>query len=131
MSNLERDLRNLSRAGFPLWVDERMRFIIVEDVQLPYGYDRARIPVLIELPKSYPRVPPGVGGSQVYIPDDIRFLGSSLDDVHVGNTPSFKTPGWPDWAWLCYERIDWNPLCDNLITFLEMIRANLTNPATN
>ncbi|TWU20725.1 E2/UBC family protein [Bythopirellula polymerisocia] len=130
MSTLEHDLRNLSCAGFSLWVDERRRFVIVEHVQLPLGYDRHWIPVLIELPRSYPMVPPGVGGNRVYIPKGMRFLGSLLQDVHPACTPNFITPGWRDWAWLCYEKIDWNPLRDDLITFIELIRANLTNPTT-
>lgn len=130
MSALDRDLRNLSRAGFSLWVDERMRFVIVEDVQLPHGYDRSEIPLLIELPSVYPSLAPGVGKDRIFIPGDIQYRGSWLEDVHDGTTTRYKTPGWSDWAWLCYEQIAWNPLRDDLIVFVEMVRANLTNPKT-
>jgi hypothetical protein len=128
MTRLLDDLRDLSRVGFPLWVDDHYRFVIVEGVQLPCGYNQQTIPVLIELPKRYPMTPPGVGGNRVYVPRKLRYRHSKIEDVHLGVGPWFKTPGWRSWAWLCYERIDWNPWRDNLITFIEMLRANLTNP---
>ncbi|NOY42834.1 MAG: hypothetical protein GXP26_13490 [Planctomycetes bacterium] len=130
MSRLERDLRNLSRAGFPLWIDEQRRFVIVEGIQLPYGYDRSEIPLLIELPSVYPSLAPGVGKDRIFIPGDIQYRGSRLEDVHDGVTPRYETPERYDWAWLCYEKIVWNPLRDDLIAFVEMVRANLTNPET-
>jgi len=130
MSSLERDLRNLSTVGFSLWVDERRRFVIVEGVQLPRGYDRSTFPLLIELPWMYPTVPPGVGGSSVYVPSGLRYMGASLRDVHPNTTPPFLTPRWNDWAWLCYEKITWNPLRDDLVAFVEMVRSDLTNPKT-
>ncbi|TWU21313.1 E2/UBC family protein [Bythopirellula polymerisocia] len=130
MSTLDRDLRNLSRAGFSLWIDERRRFVIVEGVHLPHGYDRPKIPVLIELPSVYPSLAPGVGKDRIYIPGDIRYLGYCLRDVHTGAIPRYHTPGWNGWAWLCYEQIAWNPLRDDMIAFIEMVRASLTDPET-
>lgn len=130
MNRLKRDLRNLSRAGFSLWIDERKRFVIVEGIQLPYGYDRSEIPLMIELPSVYPNLAPGVGKDRIFIPGDIQYRGSWLEDVHNKVTPRYKTPKRYDWAWLCYQQIVWNPLRDDLITFVEMVRANLTNPKT-
>ncbi len=128
MPRLLDDLYDLSSAGFSLCIDDDYRFVIVDDVLLPRGYNHRTIPVLIELPERYPMTPPGVGADRVYVPKKLRYRHSKIEDVHrhVGST--YSTPGWGPWAWLCYERIEWNPWRDNLITFIEMLRANLTNP---
>lgn len=128
MSRKEKHLRNLSRVGFTLWIDDDLRFVIVEGVLLPPGYDRNRIPVLIELPSNYPVTPPGVGDNRIYVPGSLRYGGRELEDIHEGSTPNVATPGWDDWAWMCYEEIEWEPCRDDLITLIETIRADLTDP---
>lgn len=107
------------------------RAIVICHLRLPPGYDRNEIPLLVELPADYPCSPPGIAGRRVYVPPDLRFHGHRLADIHPGTTPCFSTPGFGPWAWLCYETIEWNPLGDNLITFLEMIRGDLTDPTIN
>ena len=47
-------------------------------------------------------------------------------DLHK-STPFRGNDGW---AWFCYERIDWDPNWDDLVTLLEMIRSDLANPET-
>ena len=128
MSRKQRDLQNLSRAGFTIWVGDDRDFVIVENVRLPPGYDRRTIPVLIELPPDYPLVPPGVGSDHIYVPGSLRYHGHKLEDIHEWTTPAFRTPGWNGWAWMCYDHIAWDPHRDDLIVFIETVRADLTNP---
>ena len=128
MSKKERHLENLSSVGFSLWIGKDLKFVIVEGVRLPSGYNRRSIPVLIELPINYPLTPPGVGGNHIYVPGELRYEGCELRDIHEASTPSFKTPGFSGWAWMCYEHIDWDSCRDDLITLIETIRADLTNP---
>ncbi|MDA1278409.1 MAG: hypothetical protein O2960_30830 [Verrucomicrobia bacterium] len=129
-SRLERDLGELSHA-FQLWIDEDNEFVVVSGVRLPPGYNTRQIDVLIELPDDYPFSPPGVADSPVYLPPNLRFRGRALDDLHKFRTPCCETPGFGPWAWFCYEDVQWSPENDNLIKFLEMIRADLTNPETS
>jgi hypothetical protein len=76
----------------------------------------------VEIPDDYPESPPGVGGSHILVPSDLRFRGREPKDFHPWAGPD-------GWAWWCYERIDWDPCRDNLITLLEVIRAHMTHPS--
>ena len=117
---LKEDIKALSYS-FSVVVDDDYSSIIVKNFNLPPGYNRGQIPVLLELPSDYPESPPGVGSAMVYVPDDLRFNGRKPNDFHDGN-------GADGWAWWCYEWIAWNPKRDNLITFFELLRAHMTNP---
>ncbi len=130
MSRKQRDVRSLSRAGFKLWLDEEYDFVIVDGVRLPPGYNMSSIPLLIELPATYPLAPPGIAGSLLFVPRKLRFGRRQLEDIHERVTPTFETPGWNAWAWMCYENLEWDPFRDNLITFVEMVRTDLTDPKT-
>jgi len=131
-NNTGRLMEALQRLSFhfPLCVNDDHKFVVVGGVRLPPGYNRDHTPLLIELPADFPCSPPGIAGRRVFVPPDLRFRGRRLADIHPGTTPRFSTPGFGPWAWLCYEAINWNPLKDNLITFIEMVRADLTNPET-
>jgi hypothetical protein len=125
---LERDIEQLSHH-YPLWLDDDDRFLIVQAVLLPPGYDREETSLLIELPPDYPLTPPGISPNRLYVDPNLRFNDDYLDGVHKDIQPSWNPPYGP-WAWFCYENIKWNPLTDNLITFIEMVRADFTNPPT-
>ncbi|MGD1020127.1 MAG: E2/UBC family protein [Verrucomicrobiia bacterium] len=128
-SRLERDLLNLSRA-FPLQVDDGYAFVLVSGLKLPPGYNRPSTDMLLELPADYPICPPGVGGSYVYLPPALRFHGRRLDDLHEDHLPTFYPAKVGSWAWFCYEYVAWSPHRDDLIKFVEMVRADLTKPKT-
>ena len=115
---------------FPLWVDDAYRFVIVQKVKLPTGYNQQKTSILVELPADYPSSPPGIGKYRIYVSPTLRFYGRRLKDVHEGTTPIYLTPGFGPWAWFCYQTINWDPLEDDLIVLLEMIRADLTDPPT-
>jgi hypothetical protein len=126
---LERDLRALSR-GFRLWIDDDYAFVIIVDLVLPPGYGQSHTAMLLELPDDYPLSPLGVGESHVFLPPSLRFRGRRISDLHDWQTPSVDTPGFGPWAWFCYERVRWSPERDDLIRFVEMVRADLANPRT-
>jgi len=126
---LYRQLRELSH-GFPIWIGDDGDFVVVGRVRLPAGYNRAETELLIDIPYDYPLTPPGVGHHRVYVPPCLRYGGRELKDIHEATTPSFETPGFGPWAWWCYEDIRWDPLRDTLITFVEMIRADMAHPST-
>jgi hypothetical protein len=111
-------------VGYLLSVSSDFRWIIVRDFRLPPGFNYFCTDVLVEIPQDYPCSPPGVA-AHVYLSPKLRFKGQELQDLHEGTTP-----GWGDWAWFCYSKIDWDPNRDDLIKFMEMVRADLTNPGT-
>ena len=117
---LERDLLDLSHK-YRLDVDEELQYFIVRGFRLPPGYNRSVIDILIEVPRDYPESPPGVGASSVFVPNGLRFSARIPKDYHER--------AWIDgWAWWCYSSLAWDPCKDNFITFLEVMRAHMTNP---
>lgn len=121
---LSRHLLILSHA-YTIALDDDLRWFIAHNFRLPLGYDRPETSVLVTLPRDYPISPPGLGNSRVYLPPDLLYHGEELQDLHPSDAPA-----WGEWAWFCYQDIRWDPRRDNLMTFLEMVRADLTNPST-
>lgn len=114
--------------AYTLSVDDHWRWLVVEDFNLPWGYNHSQIQVLIELPNDYPLSPPGVGSSGIFLPRSIRYHDRELRDLHPRTRPRVRCRG--KWAWFCYQWIHWDPMWDDLVKLLEMVRADLTNPKT-
>ena len=116
---LIKDIKELSRGYDSVIIDkdEDGEFILIKGFKLPPGYNRNKIDVLLYPPKDYPLSPPGLEHS-LFVPKDLRYKGAKIEDFHPKSASN--------WAWLCFQRIRWNPNKDNLITFFEMVRANLT-----
>ena len=123
MSRLNDDLNVLS-MGYTLSLSDDLKWVTVHDFKLPPGYNLGYTDILMETPSDYPFSPPGVG-VRVYLNPDLHFRGRKLADLHAR-----VTPGWGNWAWFCYEWINWDPNNDDLVKFMEMIRTDLTNPNT-
>ncbi len=121
---LEDDMRALSCA-YNVALDD-FGNLIVANFNLPPGYNFSTIPILLEIPQDYPESPPAVGGSHVFVPRGLRYQGRRLRDFHEDVHPRGESN--EQWGWWCYERIDWDPCADNLITFFELLRADMTNP---
>jgi hypothetical protein len=117
-------------AYYPLTADDDYKYVIVHGVRLPPGFNWQETNVLVDLPDDYPYSPPGIGSNRVYLPPQLRYLQRRLKDLHDHIRPDHWTPDWGPWAWFCYETIDWDPRHDDLIKFMEMVRADLTDPPT-
>ena len=92
---LTRHLKRLSEH-YPLWLDDDYRFVIVQDVRLPPGYNYQNTDFLIEIPPDYPLSPPGIGDNRIYTYGDLRFQGRELVDLHshqdIRSTPCRTRP---------------------------------------
>ena len=74
----------------------------------------------IQLTRDFPMTIPGVGHSHpahaIHIPF-VRYNGRDLTDLlECKHDP---------WCWMCFERIDWDPREDNLITLLQIIETSI------
>ena len=119
---VQRHLLDLSH-GYTLKVADDYSKFIVKDFRTPPGYDFPVIEVMVELPPDYAVQPPGVPPSSVYVPAELRYLGRVPADFHT-------SPAWKGWAWWCFRSIAWDPCRDDLATFMELLRATMTNPST-
>lgn len=122
-STLQNHIEAIS-YGCSVDVPDDCSHIIINNVLLPFGYNRTSIPILIQIPPDYPISPPGVGNHRIFMPSALRYNNRKPKDLH--ENLNFQRN--PYWAWWCYERINWNPMSDDLITLLEMIRADMQNP---
>jgi len=118
---LEDDVRALSLA-YEVALDDGYRHLFVKNFNTPPGYNFSTIPILLEIPQDYRESPPGVGSSHVYVPSGLLYRGHKPKDFHEAVGPS------KDWAWWCYEQINWNPCRDNLINFFELVRLHMSQP---
>jgi hypothetical protein len=128
-ARLKEDLDCLS-AFFSTWVEEASRFVIVRNVRLPPAYNYVETDIWLDIPADYPYSPPGIGDSRVYISPDLRFYGRVLADLHPTTIPRYWVPGFGPWAWFCYQVVLWNCFTDDLVKFVEMVRADLTSATT-
>jgi hypothetical protein len=124
--HLHQHLRELAHA-YDISIGEDEESFLINGFRLPEGYNGRSCDLLLIIPQDYdyPASPPGIGDSKLYLPSLIRYRGHMLDEFR----PQIN-PGWGNWAWCCFQRIDWDPHRDNLITFFELVRAHLTNPPT-
>jgi hypothetical protein len=125
MTVLKDDVCALSYA-YEVALDDDCRHLFVKNFNLPPGYNFSTIPALLQVPRDYPESPPGVGGSHLFLPRGLRYQGRKLLDFHEEVGPPDDSDKY--WGWWCYERIDWDPCQDDLITFFELLRTDMTNP---
>ncbi|MBN2212277.1 MAG: hypothetical protein JW709_12840 [Sedimentisphaerales bacterium] len=121
---LKKHLQLISYAH-RLTIEDNYKWVIVHGFVLPPNFNITLTDVLLRIPSDYPLSPPGIGSARCYLPKHLRFNGRKMRDLH-----ETSGPGWGDWAWFCYEYVNWNPHRDDLIKTLEMIRADLTKPYT-
>ncbi len=96
--------------------------LYIYDFQMPPGWNKKQIQMEITIPSDYPISPPGVGDSELYIPNGLRYKGKKPADYYE------KRPHDRSKAWWCYQSLSWEPEKDDFIAFLEMVRAHMTNP---
>ncbi len=125
MRVLEDDVIALSYA-YPVAIDDDCRHLFVKDFNLPPGYNFSTVPALLEIPPDYPESPPGVGESSIFLPRRLKYRGRKPKDFHKEVGPAEDPDNY--WGWWCYEHIDWDPCHDDLITFFELLRTDMTNP---
>lgn len=110
--------------------DRAFSWVHVPHFRLPGGWNLRETGILMDLPEHYPSLPP-----------DGFYLTKNLRDRY-GRTPGhyFQEQGTLNphahrgWAWFCiHTHMDWRSTTDivsghNLLKYLELIRAILSNP---
>lgn len=120
---LENHFRHLSHV-YPITLSRDQQWATFRGFRLPRGFNRGYISILLKCPPDYPRTPPGIN-RDLFVPGGLQYQGRPLVHLHPN-----VSPGWGDWGWYCFHRIAWDMHRDNLLTFLDMFRTELTRPAT-
>jgi len=125
MAVLIRHLRDLSLVCRVRASQDCRRVVILDVCLPPTGWNRTHTRMMIEgIPEDYPLSPPGLCGSRAFVESGLRFRGRKPLDYQEGHW--FAGVNWALW---CYRSIKgWDPRRDNLRTFLEMVRTDMTNP---
>jgi hypothetical protein len=108
-------------------VDENTRFLGVKDFPLNRNYSQSTTHVLVKIPKKYPNVPP----KYFYLFLQLRYKGGNIP--HFYRVDDFNELAGNGFGKYCYYLLSWKPSRDiksgdNLIKFLEQIKAVLDNP---
>jgi hypothetical protein len=111
-------LRDLSHIH-SVDVREDYSVVLVRGFETPPGYTPRFIDIRIEIPEDYPASPPGLIPNHIYVPAELRLHGEEPEDFHPTSSPD-------GWAWWCFEKIDWDPCEDDLITLMELLRLTMS-----
>jgi hypothetical protein len=114
--------------------DTGFGWVHIPRFELPRGWSRPTTELLILLPSAYPQVAP----NGFYIDQRLRPLSGRVP-AHYFEEPGTHNPlGDRGWAWYCIHagRGNWSPKAsvwqgDNLLKYIELIRAVLTEIAQN
>lgn len=128
---IRRNMKVLSAAGFFVEASQSCEWVCVHGVDLPgrrglwtdhFGRVVCETSVLIDIPYDFPMSPPGVGFSHpsraIHLPR-IYYKGKLMSD--------FYTCKHDPWCWFCFQRIDWDPWHDNLLTLVALVEASITD----
>ena len=119
----------LDRAGFDAEVSNDFSWVCVRNIDLPgwrgdWTDSRGRVvqttSVLFDIPIDYPMSPPGVGSSHpsraIHLPL-IYFRGELMKDFYrCRHSP---------WYWFCFQRLDWDPRQDSLLSLVAVVEASI------
>ena len=119
------------RFGEVNFDEQGLEWVHIPVFELPTGWNQASTELLIDLPFTYPEVPP----DGFYIEKNLAPLnGNSLE--HYFQHHEVNRHDHLDWAWYCIHpaKFSWQPSADitqgdNLVKYLELIRLALTEAA--
>jgi hypothetical protein len=122
------EIQVITDAFTTVMYDLNDRFIEVEDIPLPDGWNRQTATARIILPEIYPQEPP-----TVLVPADLRYHG----DIPRWMYPRINAPdGWTVYdVGLSSRRFgtrstlrNWTPYRDSTVTVLRLLQASLDDP---
>lgn len=118
IKQLELEIEALRQNGKELEVREAdgLIYVIVRDYPLPVGYNNPHTRLLLKIPLSYPNGSPDM----FWVDPDLRLAsGGSQASTTIENIL-----GEP-WLRFSWHPKKWNPVQDNLNTFMEFVNRRL------
>jgi len=118
----------LSKRFKAVSVSPMLRSVLIQDFELPKGWNRRVSRLLIELPMAYPRIPP----MKFFI--DKGLLRHGQQPAHYYETLLGNFGLRRGYAWICMQSIaSWRPSVnilegDNLITICNIVYQFLSEP---
>lgn len=130
---LTRYVAELGQRGFRVGHAPDFSQVVVYDLPLPQdrgawtdvtGQRIHLVAVSLSIPYDFPYAAPGVGivhpANAIHIPR-MRLRGRDLVNLH-------ECPHSP-WAWLCFQRLDWDPAHGTLATLVNTVSLSLLERA--
>ena len=118
IKQLELEVETSRQNGEELDVRESdgLIYVIVKDYPLPVGYSKKHTRLLLKIPLSYPNGNPDM----FWVDPDLRLAsGESQANATIENVL-----GEP-WLRFSWHPQKWNPVLDNLNTFMEFVNRRL------
>ncbi|MGA9141576.1 MAG: E2/UBC family protein [Methanocella sp.] len=116
------ELERLSHF-FELEADDRLSWVLIYGYGLPEGYNRQQIDILFNT-AGFPYIPPAsIFG--VYMERGLTYSGRRLPNYYEALT---RRMFGREWAWFCTGHMAWDPLKDDLKTFLVTLDLMLADP---
>lgn len=116
-------------AGNVEWDWEDYMWVMIKNFKLPRGWSKPTVPLLIEIPRTYPdALPKEVGFYTEKRLTDRKGFATSHYFQEMGSLNKYADRGW---AWLCIHVNKWNPKTDirkgdNLMTICNLIHNTLS-----
>lgn len=121
IKQLELELEASRQNGKELEVKEAdgLIYLIVKDYPLPVGYNKKHTRLLLKIPLSYPNGNPDM----FWVDPDLRLSsGASQANATIENVLG------ESWLRFSWHPQKWNPVLDNLNTFMEFVNRRLMQP---
>ena len=127
---IEANASKLTGLGYQVQISSDYDWVVVYGQDLPgesgkwtdaQGRVVDKTSVLIDIPLDFPMSPPGVGFNHptraIHLPL-LYYKGRMMADFYKCN----HTP----WYWLCFQKLDWNPATDNLLTLIGLVEVSIS-----
>jgi hypothetical protein len=123
------DAQNLTLFFDQVQLDDNLKWLIVYDVKLPYGFNVDKTAVLLKIPPDYPQTPPGVGHHGIYLTEGLLRFGAQPQSYLQRNAYCWKTCcdlSAKGWWWYCIKTLNgWDGTKHDFNAAIRLLQVSL------